>query len=94
MRLEEEMFEIIEDWKKSNKRKSDFLKDKGISIDKFGYWLSKYNKKYKLDSSSPNSLNSSSNFKEITLPVSKDELRVKKLLELRTSKGIEITIFG
>jgi len=36
------MFHFIEDWKKSGLTKVDFLKNTGITIHKFNYWIDKY----------------------------------------------------
>jgi len=37
MKLQEKMFQFIEDWKKSGLTKLEFLKKTGITIHKFNY---------------------------------------------------------
>jgi hypothetical protein len=42
MNLQQKMFQFIEDWKKGGLTKVDFLKNTGITIHKFNYWIDKY----------------------------------------------------
>ena len=86
MNLQEEMFALISDWKQSKLLKHQFLKGKGISKDKFGYWLNKFNKqKYP-----PKSQN---DFKEVKLPEIISATVSDKLFELTTPSGYTITVF-
>lgn len=82
MSLKEEMYSMIEQWRCSGQSKRDFISDKPISIHKFGYWLSKYNKESYHEV-----------FKELQPPKSVKPTDVKKVLELTTSSGVRVTIF-
>jgi len=42
MKLQEKMFQFIEDWKQSGLNKVHFVKNTGITIYKFNYWIDKY----------------------------------------------------
>ena len=43
MKLQEQMFRLMEKWQKSDLVKHEFLKGTGISSSKFDYWHKKYN---------------------------------------------------
>ncbi len=91
--LKDEMFRLIEDWKNSGLSKLDFLKDKKITKDKFGYWLVKYNKQKGTKPGSVEKQNIPSVFKEITLPDSPQVQLINKVIELTTPSGLKITVF-
>jgi predicted phosphohydrolase len=96
MKLQEQMFGLIDDWYASKSVKKDFLGDKKITQAKFDYWLKKYHAS-KLDSAEPSSIMTDNNFKELILPAVKmAELETSpsiKILELRTASGLQIEVF-
>ena len=95
MKLQEKIFLTIEDWKKSALKKVHFVKNTGITIHKFNYWIDKYS----LLKTLKNKINSieKSHFQEIKLPLFPKNLECKtipkKVLELETPSGLKITIF-
>ena len=42
MKLQEKMFQFIEDWKRGGLTKVEFLKSTGITIHTFNYWIDTY----------------------------------------------------
>ncbi|MBI1837034.1 MAG: hypothetical protein HYR91_07185 [Flavobacteriia bacterium] len=92
--LKDEMFRLIEDWKNSGLSKLDFLKDKKITKDKFGYWLAKYNKQNKSKLPKEEKQDIPPIFKEITLPDVTVVRTINKVIELTTRSGLKITVFG
>jgi len=86
MSLQEEMFSLISEWKKSKLPKHQFLLGKGISKDKFGYWLNKYNKQI-------NQPSVKKEFQEVKLPEFNSANVSTKLFELTTPSGYTITVF-
>jgi len=95
MKLQEKMFQTIEDWKKSGLDKVHFVKNTGITIHKFNYWIDKYSLLKTLE----NKVKSieKSQFQEINMPLFSENLECKtipkKVLELETPSGLKITIF-
>lgn len=92
--LKDEMFRLIEEWKNSGLSKLDFLKDKKITKDKFGYWLAKFNKQKGIKSTIVEKQNISSVFKEISFPALQQIRNLQKVIELTTPSGLKITVFG
>lgn len=95
MNLQEKMFDCVERWKKSGMTKVIFIKDTGISIHKFNYWLDKYSVwELVKNKVKPNGV---SDFQEIRLPSFiedfGDKRTIRKLLELSTPSGFKVTIF-
>lgn len=86
MSLQEEMFSLISDWKKSKLSKHQFLTGKGISKDKFGFWLNKYNKQN-------NQSSVKKEFQEVKLPEMNLKNGSAKLFELATPSGYTISVF-
>jgi len=95
MKLQEKMFLTIEDWKKSGLKKVHFVKNAGITIHKFNYWIDKHSLLITLE----NKVKSvdKNQFQEIKLPLFLKNLECKtipkKVLELETPSGLKITIF-
>jgi predicted acetyltransferase len=92
MKLKEQMFELIREWQESKLFKKDFLADKNISIAKFDYWLKKHQSITKEHNSSAHQF-TQPDFTAITLPQVSDEVKLTKIIELKTASGIELTIF-
>lgn len=91
--LKDEMFSLIKDWKSSGLSKLNFLKDKKITKDKFGYWLSKYNKQFGSNTTCIEKQNTEPIFKELTLPTGPSVKSIQKVIELITPSGLKITVF-
>ena len=96
MKLQEKIFLTIEDWKKSALKKVHFVKNTGITIHKFNYWIDKYSLLKTLE----NKVKSieKSQFQEIIYHYFSENLECKtipkKVLELETPSGLKITVFG
>jgi len=90
------MFQTIEDWKKSGLKKAHFVKNTGITIHKFNYWIDKYSLLKTLENRVK--LIEKSQFQEINLPLFSENLECKTIpnnaFELETPSGFKITIFG
>jgi hypothetical protein len=95
MKLKQKMFQFIEDWKKSGLTKVEFIKNTGITIHKFNYWIDKYSLLKPRENK--DKLIDESQFQEINLPLFSEnsvcKTIPKKLLELETLQGLKITIF-
>jgi len=96
MKLQDQMFALIDDWYDSKLHKKEFLTGKNVSQGKFDYWLKKYHKPNRHSKKIIQPLKVE-NFKEITLPsvsntvpVSKDSVKV---VELITPSGFQINIY-
>jgi hypothetical protein len=98
MGLQDEMFGLIENWKESKLPKSTFINGKNISMDKFNYWIHKYNKENEklLDvKKSVKKSVKSEVFKEVVIPeIAHVPFGLQKIIELTTPSGLQITIFG
>jgi hypothetical protein len=96
MKLQDEMFALIDGWYASKLHKKEFLSDKNVSEGKFDYWLKKYHDPNRR-SKKVSKLLKVEDFKEITLPsVSKSAAESKdsvKIIELRTPSGFELKIY-
>lgn len=94
MKLQDEMFQLITDWKKSNLTKIEFLKDTNIRKGKFGYWLTRFNKVHK--SYPPRRENTgkliANDFKQLLFPQDSEGSQ-KKIFELITERGLKISVF-
>lgn len=90
MAQQDEMFRLIEDWKNSNLTKTDFLKGKNTSKDKFGYWLNKY---HKLNGKKFIKQTVEPEFREMVFPDITPK-GFQKVIELTTPSGIQIKIYG
>ena len=86
----EQMFKEVRAWQNSGKNKKAYLKGKPFSEAKFNYWVSLYNDSQK---ESSNEAKAKTNFQEINLPIEKDQ-EPEKILELTTSRGTHIVIYG
>lgn len=97
MKLQEEMFQLIEGWKESKMTKTAFINGMNISLDKFNYWIHKYNgrngkltkNKYPAQKSVTNG-----DFREVVIEQSSRNINLSKIIELTTPSGIQITVFG
>lgn len=92
MKLQEQMFGLISDWYESKLFKKDFLEGKNISNAKFDYWLQKYHSDFKGEKITVPS-SSQKDFTQISLPQFPNEIELTKILELKTARGLMITIF-
>jgi|GEM_PF-2126434 len=92
MKLQEQMFGLITDWYESKLIKKDFLEGKNISNAKFDYWIQKYHSKFKEEKTRAPSA-SKKDFTQISLPQFPNEIELTKILELKTARGLMITIF-
>lgn len=93
MTLQQEMFQLIRDWKSSKLRKDEFLASKKISKVKFGYWLVKYNREKDANSINIEKQNTEPIFKEITFPDLPQTRDLQKVFELNTPSGLKIVVF-
>ncbi len=92
--LQDEMFGLVENWKESKLPKSTFIHGKNISIDKFNYWIHKYNKENEKLLDVKKSVKSEV-FKEVVVPeITQVPFGLQKIIELTTPSGLQITIFG
>lgn len=91
MKLQEEMFALVAEWKNSGLTKKNFLADRGISLSKFNYWCSKYNADSEFKAVAIG--DSRGDFQELTLRESGAGIS-EKIVELTTSTGLHIRIFG
>lgn len=91
MKLQEEMFALVDEWRNSGLTKKNFLADRGISLSKFNYWCSKH--KAEGEFSAPAIGDPESNFQELTLRERGADMS-EKVVELTTPGGLHIRIFG
>ena len=77
MKLQEKMLQTIEDWKKSGLKKVHFVKNTGITIHKFNYWMDKYSL-LKILENRVKSIDKSQ-FQEINLPLFSENLECKTI---------------
>jgi hypothetical protein len=85
----EEMFTIVEAWRKSSLTKQQFVKQHPITYHKLNYWIGQYNKL-----NHPIGQHSRSDFQEISLPEAKSKEQIRKVLELTTQSGTHIVIYS
>ena len=52
--LQDQMFALVEEWQNSKMTKTEFAKQKDMSIHRFGYWFDKFHKTQKTNNSSKN----------------------------------------
>lgn len=92
--MQQEMFELVERWRESPLGKTDFLKDTGITKDKFNYWVTKYNKIHfgKKRSKALQKI-APVDFKEVFFTRPELKVQQKKVLEMTTSSGMIISVF-
>lgn len=94
MQLEEQMFNLITQWQLSKLKKKDFLSDKSIGTAKFDYWLHKFNLNDKLKNKVSQHA-TSTDFIPVSLAsaATAQTNELTKIIELKTTQGIVITIF-
>lgn len=91
MKIQEEMFALVAEWKSSGQTKKSFLSEKPVSLSKFDYWRAKFDKNR--SSSSLTTQNHSSDFRELLMSDAAPE-DASKVLELTMPSGLHITVFG
>ena len=90
MKLQDEMFALVAEWKSGGLTKKAFLADKAIGLSKFNYWYAKYIDQHQ-DSKLP-TLSSASDFQELLLNDTSAKA-LAKVFELSTPSGLRITVF-
>jgi len=86
MKLQEQMFMLMEKWQKSDLVKHEFLKGTGISSSKFDYWHKKYNE------SKVNTVKNT-DFQELRISQKPVQQQLTKIIELTTQSGLTVKVF-
>ncbi len=92
MKLQEKMFALILSWYESGMVRSEFLSDQAISLSKFNYWLSKYQKAQGHSSLLPAPL--AGDFKSFVVSEGLGEgCHQAVSMELTTPSGVRVVIY-
>ena len=87
-RSEKRMFELVEQWKQSNKSMKTFAEENNLTYFTFQYWFRKFKEKKK-----PRSSDSSIGFIPVSIEEHKKSTSGIPQIEFRLPNGVEIKIY-